>query len=273
MRSMRFAEETFKHALLAILAFIAMVPIVWMMSVSLRPPTEAFGHLFAITRIDWHGYVKAFTVIPFFRWLSNSLQIGVAQTLGELVIGVGAAFAFAYYRFPGRDALFLFVLMTMMIPLQVMMVPTYLIVSKLNLLDTFAGVIVPHLASGFVIFLLRQTFLTVPKELAEAAIIDGCGSFRMLWHVYIRLSGTMLWTLAIVVFLQSFNEFNWPLLVLTDPERMPLPLAIQYFQAETNKDWVAAMAVATMSMIPVMLLYLVAQKHIIQGFMQSGLKG
>lgn len=274
IRTMRYAEESAKHVLLSVFVCAALVPVIWMLSVSLRSPDEAFGrHLFWSGHLDWHGYRQAFTEVPFFRWLSNSFQIGVVQTLGQLFVGVCAAFAFAYYRFPGRDALFLFVLMTMMIPLQVTMVPTYLIVSSMNLLNTFAGVTLPHMASGFAIFLLRQSFLSVPKELAEAATIDGCGPFRVMGHVYVRLSGTMLWTLAVILFLGNFNEFNWPLLVLTDPERMPLPLAFQYFQSETRLDWSATMAVATLSMIPVLLLYLAAQRHIIEGFAQSGLKG
>ncbi len=270
----RHAEEAVKHVLLAVFTMIVLIPVIWMISISLRGPDDALsGHWFSFGQLDWYGYRQAITTIPFFRWLSNSLQIGILQSLGQMLVGIGAAFAFAYYRFPGRDILFLFVLMTMMIPVQVTMVPTYLIVSEMNMLNTFAGVIVPHLANGFTIFLLRQSFLTLPKELGEAAEIDGCGPVRLLWHVYVRLSGTILWTLAVILFLQNFNEFNWPLLVLTDPERMPLPLAFQYFQGETNKDWSATMAVAALSMLPVMLLYLAAQKYIIEGFAQSGLKG
>jgi len=270
----RLAEEAGKHALLAGLAGLVMIPIVWMASISLRSPEYVFsGHLVWTGPIDWDGYVKALTDVPFFRWLVNSLRIGILQTLGQLLVGVCAAFAFAYYRFPGRDLLFLFVLMTMMIPMQVTLVPTYLIVNQMNALNTLTGVIVPHLASGYAIFLLRQSFLTVPKELAEAATIDGCGPLRTLWTVYVRLSGTMLWTLGVIAFLANFNEFNWPLLVLTDPAKMPLPLAFQYFRGETQMDWGATMSVAALSMVPVLLLYLFAQRRIVDGFAQSGLKG
>lgn len=270
----RLVEEVGKHVLLAGLAALVMIPIVWMVSISLRSEEYVFsGHLVWTGPINWDGYVKALTEIPFFRWLVNSLRIGILQTIGQMFVGVCAAFAFAYYRFPGRDLLFLFVLMTMMIPMQVTLVPTYLIVNQMNALNTLTGVVVPHLASGFAIFLLRQSFLTVPKELAEAATIDGCGPLRTLWNVYVRLSGTMLWTLGVIAFLANFNEFNWPLLVLTDPAKMPLPLAFQYFRSETRMDWGATMAVAALTMVPVLLLYLFAQRHIVDGFAQSGLKG
>ncbi|WP_178023480.1 carbohydrate ABC transporter permease [uncultured Paenibacillus sp.] len=266
--------ETCKHVLLVGLALLAMVPVVWMMSISLRSEAYVFsGHLVWTGPVHWENYVKVLTEVPFFRWLANSLRIGVLQTLGQMFVGICAAFAFAYYRFPGRDILFLFVLMTMMIPMQVTLVPTYLIVNQMNLLNTLAGVVVPHLASGFAIFLLRQSFLSIPKELAEAATIDGGGAIRVLWTVYVRMSGTILWTLGVITFLANFNEFNWPLLVLTDPEHMPLPLAFQYFRSEVQMDWGATMAIAALSMIPVMVLYLVAQRHIVDGFAQSGLKG
>ncbi|GJM74406.1 sn-glycerol-3-phosphate transport system permease protein UgpE [Paenibacillus macerans] len=267
-------EEIGKHVLLIGLALLTLVPIVWMVSISLRSEEYVFsGHLVWTGPLHPENYVKSLTEVPFFRWLVNSLRIGVLQTLGQMFVGVCAAFAFAYYRFPGRDVLFLFVLMTMMIPMQVTLVPTYLIVNQMNALNTLAGVIVPHLASGFAIFLLRQSFLAIPKELAEAAAIDGGGAVRVLWTVYIRMSGTMLWTLGVIAFMANFNEFNWPLLVLTDPDQMPLPLAFQYFRTETQMDWGATMAIAALSMVPVLVLYLAAQRHIVDGFAQSGLKG
>ncbi|GIP19396.1 sn-glycerol-3-phosphate transport system permease protein UgpE [Paenibacillus montaniterrae] len=273
-RLWKLTEETGKHVLLIGLGLLTMIPIIWMISISLRSEQYVFsGHLVWTGPLHWENYVKALTEVPFFRWLGNSLRIGVIQTLGQVFIGVCAAFAFAYYRFPGRDILFLFVLMTMMIPMQVTLVPTYLIVNQLDALNTLTGVIVPHLASGFAIFLLRQSFISIPRELAEAAAIDGAGAFRLLWTVYIRMSGTILWTLGVIAFLSNFNEFNWPLLVLTDPELMPLPLAFQYFRTETQMDWGATMAIATLSMVPVLILYLVAQRYIVDGFAQSGLKG
>jgi multiple sugar transport system permease protein/sn-glycerol 3-phosphate transport system permease protein len=273
-RYWKLMEETCKHVLLIGLALLTIVPIIWMVSISLRSEEYVFsGHLVWTGPLHWEGYVKALTEVPFFRWLVNSLRIGVLQTLGQVFVGVCAAFAFAYYRFPGRNVLFLFVLMTMMVPMQVTLVPTYLIVNQLNALNTLAGVVVPHLASGFAIFLLRQSFLAIPKELAEAATIDGGGAVRVLWTVYIRMSGTMLWTLGVISFLANFNEFNWPLLVLTDPDQMPLPLGFQYFRTETQMDWGGTMAIAALSMIPVLIIYLVAQRHIVDGFAQSGLKG
>lgn len=273
-RMQRTIEESAKHVVLAVVAFIMMIPLLWMAATSLKSPREVFtGSLFWPSSLNWEGYYRVFTDIPFFLWLYNSLLISVLTTAAQLVVGVLAAYAFAHFRFPGRDALFLFVLMTMMIPSQVTMVPTYMIVNELNWLNTFKGVIVPGIASGYAIFLLRQSFLTIPKELGEAATIDGCGPLRMLWHIYIRLSYTVLAALTVILFVGNWNEFHWPLLVLSDKSLLPLPIAFVQFREEQNLEWVPTMAVATLSMLPVLALYLAAQKSFIEGLANSGLKG
>jgi multiple sugar transport system permease protein/sn-glycerol 3-phosphate transport system permease protein len=211
--------------------------------------------------------------VPLARWVWNSIVIAGLQTTGQVIVGILAAFAFAHFRFPGRDALFFFILMTMMIPQQVTMLPTYLIVNQFNWLNHFAGVIVPHLASGYAIFLLRQTFLTVPKELGDASVIDGCSPFGSMWHVYLRMSGPVISALAVIQFVGNWNDYQWPLLILTEKTRMPLPLAFVQFRAEESLEWVPSMAVAVLSMVPVLILFLIAQKRFVEGFANSGLKG
>lgn len=273
-RILHLVEEGSKHIFLIAVALISLIPIFWMVATSLKVPQEVFsGPLFWVNHLNLDGYLRVFRDIPFTLWVSNSTVVAVLQTLGQLIVGVAAAFAFAHYRFPGRDALFFFVLMTMMIPLQVTMVPTYMIVNELGWLNTFAGVIVPHLASGYAIFLLRQSFMTVPRELGDAAVIDGCSPFGTMWHVYLRLSGAVISALAVILFVGNWNEYNWPLLVLSDKSMQTLPVAFVQFREEESLEWVPTMAVATLSMLPILMLYLAAQKNFIEGFMNSGLKG
>ncbi|GIP11832.1 MAG: carbohydrate ABC transporter permease [Paenibacillus macerans] len=272
--TLRLVEEGFKHLFLIVVALISLIPIIWMLATSFKAPEEVFsGHLFWANQFNVNGYLRVLREIPIGLWAWNSAVTASLQTLGQLIVGVAAAFAFARYRFPGRDALFFFVLITMMIPHQVTMVPTYMIVNELEWLNSFAGVIVPHLASGYAIFLLRQSFMTVPYELGEAAVIDGCTPLGMMWHVYLRLSVTVISALAVILFVGNWNEYNWPLLVLTDKMMQTLPIAFVQFREEEALEWVPTMAVATLSMLPILFLYLAAQKNFIQGFMNSGLKG
>ncbi|MFD1773866.1 carbohydrate ABC transporter permease [Paenibacillus rhizophilus] len=273
-RTLRLMEEGGKHLLLVAIALVTLIPILWMLVTSVKAPQEVFsGHLFWAAHFNLDGYLRVFRDIPFALWAWNSSFIAALQTLGQLVVGLAAAFAFAHYRFPGRDALFFFVLMTMMIPPQVTMVPVYMIVNEMHLLNTFGGVIVPHLASGYAIFLLRQTFMTIPRELGDAAVIDGCTAFGTMWHVYLRLSGTVMSALAVILFVGNWNDYHWPLLVLAEKSMQTLPVAFVQFREEESLEWVPTMAVATLSMLPILALYLAAQKQFIEGFMNSGLKG
>lgn len=270
----RIFEEAILHALLMLIAGITLLPLLWMAVTSFKPSSGVFtGPMFWSDAFNLDGYRQVFREVPLLLWAGNSLIIAVAQTLGQLIVGVLAAYAFARLRFRGRDALFFFVLLTMMMPTQVTMVPTYLIVKQLHWLDSFAGVVIPHLASGYAIFLLRQSFLTVPEDLGDAAVIDGCSPVRTLWHVYLRLSAPILSALAIILFVGIWNDYQWPLLVLTEKALQPLPVALSQFRQEQSLDYVPTMAVATLSMLPVLILFLIAQRHFVEGFAHSGLKG
>lgn len=270
----RRIEEGGKHLFLLAFAFIALIPLFWMLATSFKIPEDVFsGKLFWPTVFSLEGYIRVFTEIPLLRWFWNSTVIAVFQTAGQLAVGICAAFAFAHFRFPGRDAVFFFVLMTMMIPPQVTMVPTYIIVNELNWLNSFAGVIVPHIASGYAIFLLRQSFLTIPRDLGDAAAIDGCSAIGTMWHVYLRLSGAVISALAMILMVGNWNDYHWPLLILTDKLMQTLPVAFVQFREEEALEWVPTMATATLSMVPILLLYLAAQKNFIEGFTNSGLKG
>ncbi|AET61069.1 binding-protein-dependent transporters inner membrane component [Paenibacillus terrae HPL-003] len=270
----RYLEEIVKHGILLALAVLTLLPLIWMIMTSFKTEGEVFsGPLMWPDTFRLDGYVRVFRDMPFFQWLYNSVVLSSLQVAGQLVISILAAYAFAHFRFRGREVLFFFVLLTMMMPNQVTMVPTYIIVNELNWLNTFAGVIVPHMASGYAIFLLRQAFLTVPRELGEASIIDGCSAAGTLWHVYLRLIGPVLGALTIILFIGTWNDFQWPLLILTEKSLQPLPLALVQFRQESSLEYVPTMAAATLSMLPVLVLFMLAQKSFVEGFANSGLKG
>lgn len=270
----RFFNEAVKHLLLLAAAAVTLIPLVWMAATSFKTPENVFnGPMFWPGTFNLEGYVRVLREVPFFRWTANSTGIAVVQISAQIFVGVLAAYAFSHYHFPGKNVLFFFVLMTMMIPAQVTMIPTYMIVHELGWLNSFKGVIIPHIASGYAIFLLRQSFLTVPRELADTARIDGCNAFWTMWHVYIRLSVPVISALAVIQIVGVWNDYQWPLLILTDNLKQPLPLALIQFRQEQSLDYVPTMAVATLSMLPVIVLFLVAQRRFVEGFIGSGLKG
>ncbi|MBP3950100.1 carbohydrate ABC transporter permease [Bacillus suaedae] len=266
--------ETSRHTILLVIAFATLIPILWMFATSFKTPADVFaGSLFLPSEFSLDGYIQVFRDIPFSQWFMNSTVISVIQTGGQLLIAICAAYAFANFNFRGREPLFFFVLMTMMIPPQVAMVPTYMIINEMGLVNTFAGVILPQLASGYAIFLLRQAFLTVPKDLGDAAAIDGCNQLQTMWHVYVRLSVTVLVALGLILFVNNWNDYHWPLLVLKDKDLQTLPIAFVQFREENDLDWVPTMAVATLSILPILAIYLVAQRKFVEGFTHTGLKG
>jgi ABC-type glycerol-3-phosphate transport system permease component len=270
------AGEAAKHLALLLIALTIALPLWWMAATSFKTRQDVFlpGYWLWPPEFSVEGYARVFARAPFGRWMLNSLFVGVIQTLGTVIVGFLAAFAFARFEFPGRQALFLAFLGSMMIPAQAIMVPSYVIVAWLGWLDTYQGLIVPHLASAFGIFLLRQFFLTVPRELADAAAVDGCGHGGVLRHVYLPLAAPALVALAMITFVASWNDYFWPLLIVNDDSMRTLPLAVARFtDGELSVDWSPTMAAATMASLPALGLYAVAQRRFLEGFAMSGLKG
>lgn len=267
-------EETVRHIILIGIAWITLIPLVWMVLTSFKTEKGVFtGPMFWPESFNLAGYARVFRELPIFLWTANSFIIAFFQIAGQLLVCILAAYAFAHFRFRYREILFFFVLMTMMIPQQVTMIPTYLIVHKLGWINSFMGVIVPHIVSGYAIFLLRQIFLTVPRELVDSSVIDGCSPIRTMWYVYVRLSIPVISALVVIQFVGIWNDYQWPLLILTDQLNQPLPVALIQFRKEGLLEYVPTMAVATLSMIPVLILFIAAQRNFIEGFVTSGLKG
>ena len=230
--------------------------------------------------LDWPGadwsvlrnYVDAIRYGGIDRFLGNSFLYALLITAVQLSFNVLAAYAFARMRFRGRDLLFAMLLATMMVPPAVLLIPNFLVVSQLGLVDTMWGVVVPSFAGAFGIFLLRQAFLNIPADLEDAARIDGCGSWGILVNVVLPLSRPALVTLGLFIFMGAWNMFEWPLVVLSNEDYYPLTVGLSLFRSETSADWPRVFAASVMGAAPLILLFLVAQRYLVGGISLSGMK-
>lgn len=222
---------------------------------------------------NWKNYAETWQAVPFGRFFLNSILVAVSVTIGQLITCSLGGFAFARLQFPGRDRVFFLYLATLMIPGTVLTIPIYLLLRAYHLLDTYQGVILPGLFSAYGTFLLRQFFMTIPKDLEDAARIDGAGSLGVYLRIILPLSGPALAALATFVFIGSWNDFFWPSIVLTDPNRLTLPVGLALFNDLYFIQYGRLMAGSMISIIPAILMYLVFQKFITKGIVMTGLKG
>lgn len=269
------------YTLLALLGLIMALPFVWSLSTSLKYDEDIFSAQiqWLPTRITLQHYVDAFTVVPFARYFTNSLTMGAAGVATNLFFGGLAGYAFAMLRFPGRILLFRILLASMMVPGVVTLIPSYLIVRSFplaggnnllgqggfGLLNNYLGVILPGAAGAFAVFLMRQFFLTLPSELGEAARLDGCDEFRIFWKIYLPLCRPALATLAIFTFQAGWNAFLWPLIIFTDPNMSTVQMGLGAFSFNRSTDYGALMAASVVVTLPVLLLFLFAQRYFTQG--------
>jgi len=221
----------------------------------------------------WRNYAEAWNAVPFGRYFMNSLLIALCVTLGQIIVCSLGAYAFARLEFRGRDALFFLYLAALMIPGPVLTVPVYLLLRTFRLLNTYTGVILPGLFSAYGTFLLRQFFLTIPRELEDAARIDGAGAFRVYLGIIMPLSGPALAALATFVFIGSWNDFFWPSIVLTDPDRLTVTLGLAHVNDIFVFDYARLMAGSMICIAPAILMYLLFQRFITRGIVMTGLKG
>jgi multiple sugar transport system permease protein len=263
------------HALLIAGSVVMLLPFAWMLSTSLKLPPDIFTYppVWIPSPIAWQNYAKTVTVMPFGRFYLNSLIVTTGVTLLQLLTSSLAAFAFARMRFPGRNALFLLYLATLMIPFQVTMIPNFIVVRALGWYDTYQALILPPAFSAFSTFLLRQYFLGIPRDLDEAARLDGATSLRIWWQVIMPLAGPAIAALATFVSLNSWNDFLWPLIITNSPEMRTLPVGLSTFQGQFKTDWNLLMAGSVIAMVPVLLVYIIGQRWFIRGITLSGLGG
>ena len=263
------------YAVSILLAVIALIPFLWMISTSFK----SRGALMSIP-IEWipaeptlDAYVKVFSKFPFLRTIGNSLFISVAFTLITLVSASMAAFAFAKLRFRGSGLLLSVYIATMMIPTQVTMIPLFVVMNRLGLIDSYASVILPSMFKPFAVFLLVQQMKTIPNDYIDAAGIDGAGLFHIYSRVALPLCIPTLATLSVTTFMESWNDYLWPLLMLTDRNKMTLPIALSTLNGQYATEYNVLMAGSLISMVPIIIIYIVAQKQFKSGLMAGGIKG
>lgn len=263
-----------KHLLLGAGAVVMAFPFYWMITSGLKEAAEAlrfpptlYPHL-----LTFQNFREVWTEQPMARYLFNTGLVATSVTLGVLATSSLAGHAFARMHFPGREVLFGLFLATMMIPFEVLLIPDFLIVRQLGWIDTYWALIVPWTASVFGIFLLRQTFMGIPDELYEASQLDGCGHGRYLARVAIPLSTPALITVAIVTFLGSWNSLLWPLVVTNRDEMRVIQVGLIAYLSAEGSQYQLVMAAATISILPIVALFLVAQRYFVEGIARTGLK-
>ncbi|WP_298799318.1 carbohydrate ABC transporter permease [Pseudonocardia sp. 73-21] len=259
------------HAALAVLGVVCIFPIYWLYATSFRAPED----IYSLSPFPWPlsgaNYATAFQVLDIGGLLLNTTVMAVGIALGQLLTGLLAGYAFAAWEFRGKQLLYLVFVATWLVPFQVTMIPNYALLSQLGVLNTIAGVVLPSLCSALGVILLRQHMQGFPTELLEAARLDGRGSWATLWTVVVPNLRPALAALGILLFVNAWNEYFWPALVLQRSNAV-LQLGLRSFMGSEGNDWGPMMATAGMACLPVLLLYLVLQKQIVNGFVRSGLK-
>ena len=263
------------YAILILGAITMILPFFWMVSTSLKTPAEAVAQppVWLPESLQFENYVRAMEVAPFGRYFLNSVVITSLSTAGELLFTILAAFAFSRMNFYFKNVLFTILIATMMVPFELLMIPNYLTLSRMGLINTYAAMIIPFLASVFSVFMLKQNFEAIPDELYYAAKVDGCSDFQFLWQVVVPLSKSAIVAVTILKIIGSWNAFLWPLIVTNETDIRPLPVGLQAFTTEAGTYYELLMAAATIVVLPMIVIYLFLQKYIIKGIANTGVKG
>jgi multiple sugar transport system permease protein len=259
---------------LLIAALIMFVPYLWMVLLSLKSNAEILKNSTSILPKNptLDGYSTVINESPFMRWYANSLITSAIVTVGTLFTSTLAGYIFAKFFFWGKHYIFVTLLATMMIPFQVVMIPTYLLISKLHLINNLASIIIPSLVSAFGIYLCKQFIEGIPSDLIEAARLDGATEFRTYWSLIVPQIIPVMSALGIFTFMASWNNYLWPLIVLNDESKMTIPLALVFFNSRHSVNYNVVMSAAVLIMIPVLIVFLIFQKQFIKGLALTGSK-
>lgn len=264
------------YVLLSAIALLTLLPLLWLISTALKSPNEnifAFPPQFIPAEPTFQNFINVWQTNPFGQYLFNSTLVAVLTVALNLLFCSLAAYPLARLQFPGRKLIFTAIISTIAIPFQIVMIPLYILIVQLGLKNSYFGIIFPYLASAFGIFLLRQAFQGVPKELEEAARMDGCSELGIWWHVMIPAIKPALVTLALFVFIGSWSDFLWPLIVVDRPEYYTLPLGVAKLEGTFSLDWRAIAAGSVIAIAPVLGLFLLLQQYIVPTDAGSGVKG
>ena len=276
----RVVREITSHGLLLPVSLVMMFPLLWLFSTSLKTRADVFEYPPSIIPdpIQWSNYSEALTVLPFDLFFRNTMIIVVARLIGQIITCTMAGYAFARLKFPGRDILFWLVLIKMMLPAAVTMVPEYVMFSRLGWINTFLPLTVPAFlpgwfSSSFYIFLCRQFFRGLPVELDDAAKIDGASHFRIWWQIVLPLSKPVIATVAVFSFMTGWNDFQGPLIYISKLQLRPLALGLISFRGSYSTDWHWMMAASATMVIPVIILFFLAQNYFLRGISMTGIAG
>ncbi len=261
------------HAFLLLGSVVMLLPFGVMLAVSLLPESTILTRNFDFRLATLDNYVETFTVVPFGRFYWNSLVVATATTALQILTASLAAFAFSRLRFPGRDAIFLIYLATLMIPFQVTMIPNFILVRYLRWYDTYQALILPSAFSAFSTFLMRQYFRSLPLDFDEAARMDGASSWRIWAQIILPLSGPVVATLAIFNFQASWNDFLWPLIITNSLSMRTIPVGLSTFQGQYSTAWHLLMAGSVAALLPVLIIYIIGQNWFVRGIALTGMGG
>src|SRR5574344_804128 len=273
---MKVLKKILGYSFLILIALSMLLPFLAMLNLSLSQNSEIFKYppTILIKNITLHNYESVFSQLPITRYFLNSLFVAIITTIGQVIFSALAGYAFAKLKFKGSAFLFFLILVTMMIPPQVNIIPLFFLMREMHLIDTYQALIIPGFFGGFGIFMMRQCFLNLPKDLEEASVVDGCNPIQTFWKIAVPLAIPTLATLAIFTFVSSWNSFMWPLIVTNSENMRTLPLALALFKGSFRETmlWGELLACSVICAIPVIGIFLLGKRYFINDILQGGIK-
>ncbi len=272
MRLARIFHASWQHLLLIVAAIITGLPFLWMITTSLKPPKLAFTAPYLYpTSFHWENYTDAWGQAPFATYYRNSLVVAFAITVGQVLTSALAAYAFDRFDFPLKRTLWFGLLATLMVPLPLLVIPSYQIITSLGWGDSLIALIVPRCWSAFGVLMLRQFFASIPRDFDDAARVDGAGTLRIITRVIMPMARPAIATLGLFAFLFAWNDFLWPLIVLNSPENFTVPLGVANFTGKYGTRWTLLMAATVTATLPAVIAFLAMQKSLIRGLVAGGI--
>jgi putative chitobiose transport system permease protein len=268
-------KKTIIYVILLLVACLMAAPFVWILLTSLKGTEDVFAFPPTIIpdELHFYNYVETWQAVPFGAYIVNSILVSFGTVISNVLLASLAAYPLARMEFRGKTFFFILILSTMMVPEQVIMIPLYQLTLQLGLLNTLAGVIIPFSVNAFGIFLMRQFYLAIPRDLEDAALIDGCSPFRIWWSILLPLSKPAIATLTVFTFVASWSAFLWPLVILQESSKFTLPVGLSYLMGAFSANFKFVAAGAVIAIIPVLLVYVFMQRYFIQGILAGGVKG
>lgn len=267
--------QVIAYTALTVGALTMIIPFIWSVLTSLKSAENLFSHSAFWVQFppDFSAFERIWTRVPILRYAGNTLKVALIVTFGQLLTSSLGGFAFAKLKFPGRDKLFIFYLATMMVPGTVLLIPNFVVMRTLGAVDTHWALILSAIGSTYGTFLMRQFFLSFPNELEDAAKLDGCNPLMFYWHILLPNSKPILTTLGLMAFQNIWNDFQWPLIVLSSESKRTLQVGLSYLMSEYYTDWNLLMAGSILTILPIIVLFFLVQKNFVQSFKLTGLKG